>query len=214
MQSAAEYFDKTRSATCKLFEGINDYRSILRPTIFAAACTHSEDWKQKYDSWCTENKEKIEADIDAQLKYLGEIFAQAVLSGSILQIAAKAIECYSTNTEIPLEWSDLIKPGTKPVPFCIGKLIRGVPLGLIIYAGRNQHIHFEDEKLREPNATIFNKLSLNHEYSMAGSRVCFNDPAFDLKSSNFKSFANNITALIEWRSIEAYEKDMKILLNL
>lgn len=214
MQTAAEYLDKTRSAAAKLFEGIDTYLSLLRQhsTTFVTSYTSQEDLQSQYDAWYKANRANIKTELEAQKQYLGESFAQATLCGSILQLAAKAIECYSKNTEIPKDWESLIKPGTKPVPFCTGKLVRGVPLGLVIYAGRNQHVHFEDQTLREPNVEVFRRLAMNHGYGRVSTEPVV-DPAFHLGTESIDSFANNITALIGWRSVEAYEADMRTLLE-
>lgn len=215
MQNAAEYLEKTRSATAKLFEGIDTYLALLHQhqLSFITSYTNEEDLWSQYDNWYAANHSSIQAALEAQKQYLGESFAQATLCGSILQLAAKAIECYSKNAEIPEDWSSLIKPGTKPVPFCTGRLIRGVPLGLVIYAGRNQHIHFEDQNLREPNLEVFRRLAMNHGDGIGGEKHDI-DPAFHLGTESITSFANNITALIKWRSLEAYEADMRTLLEI
>jgi len=215
MQNAAEYLDKTRSAAAKLFEGIDTYLALLHQhsTTFVTSYTNQEHLERQYAAWYATNRSSIQAALEAQKQYLGESFAQATLCGSILQLAAKAIECYSKNTEIPEDWRFLIKPEAKPVPFCTGRLIRGVPLGLVIYAGRNQHIHFEDENLREPNVEVFRRLAMNHSYGK-GSTEPVIDPAFYLGTESINSFANNITALIGWRSVDAYETDMRKLLEI
>lgn len=215
MQNADEYLNKTRSAAARLFEGIDTYLALLRQhsTTFVTSYTNQEDFQRQYDAWYEKNRSSIQIALDAQKKYLGESFAQAILCGSVLQLAAKAIECYSKNKEIPEDWKALIKPESKAVPFCTGRLVRGVPLGLVIYAGRNQHIHFEDQNLREPNVEVFRRLAINHGYGK-GSTEPIVDPAFHLGTDSINSFANNITALIEWRSAEAYETDMRKLLEI
>lgn len=215
MQNAAEYLDKTRSAVAKLFDGIDTYLAFLRQhsTTFVTSYTNEEDWQKQYQAWYEANHSKIQAALDAQKQYLGESFAQAALCGAVLQIAAKAIECYSKNTQIPQDWETFIKPGSKSVPFCIGRLIRGVPLGLVIYAARNQHTHFEDQNLREPNIEVFRRLAINHGYGKGNTELIV-DPAFDLDTESINSFASNVTALIEWRSVDAYASDMRKLLEI
>ncbi len=215
MQNADEYLNKTRSAVAKLFEAIDTYLAILREhsTTFVTSYTNEEDWQKQYAAWHLANESKIQAAQDAQKQYLGESFAQATLCGAVLQIAAKAIECYSTNTKIPKDWENLIKPESKAVPFCAGRLIRGIPLGLVIYAARNQHTHFEDQDLREPNAAVFLRLAANHDYVM-GNTASVIDPAFYLSTKSINSFASNVTSLIGWRSVETYESDMRQLLEI
>lgn len=215
MQNAAQYLDKTRSAAARLFEGVDAYLAMLRDhsTTFVTSYTSQEDLQRQYDAWHKANQSKIQAALEAQKQYFGEGFAQATLCGAILQLAAKAVECYSKNTQVPQDWVSFIKPTSKPAPFCIGRLVRGVPLGLVIYAGRNQHIHFEDQNLREPNVEVFRRLAVNHRYGK-GSKEPVVDPAFHLGTASITSFANNITALVEWRSLDAYEKDMRELLEI
>jgi hypothetical protein len=214
MQTAAEYLNKTESAARKLFEGIDSYTSILRqhPTsAFTTSYTDEADFQAQYEAWAKQNAGLIRASIEAQREYVAESFAQATLCGAVLQVAAKAIECYSNNKSVPLDWLSLIKPTSKGVPFCTGRLIRTIPLGLVIYAARNQHTHFEDEELREPNVSVFERLAVNHGIK---TDQLIRDPAFDLQNTGLVSYASNCTALIGWRSYEAYEHDMHALLEI
>ncbi|NKI97567.1 hypothetical protein [Rhizobacter sp. SG703] len=215
MQNAAQYLDKTRSAAQRLFEGIDAYLALLRDhsTTFVTSHTSEEDFQRQYDAWYAERRSAIQAALDAQKQYIGESFAQATLCGAVLQLAAKAIECYSKNSHIPQDWVSFVKPHSKPVPFCTGRLVRGIPLGLVVYAARNQHTHFEDQNLREPNVEVFRRLAVNHGYGK-GSTGPVVDPAFHLGTKSIVSFANNVTALLEWRSLEAYEADMRMLLEI
>lgn len=214
MQSAADYIAKTESAMRKLFEGIDSYSEILRRhplSVFVTPYTNATNSDAQYEEWAKENQHSIAASREAQKKYIAESFAQATLCGAALQVAAKALECYSKNTVIPSEWSPVIKQRKKPIPFCVGRLIHGIPLGLVIYAARNQHTHFGDAKLNEPNLTVFECLATNHGIQ---SSQPFRHPAFDLHNTGLVSFASNCTALIGWRTYEAYEKDMRALLEI
>ena len=198
MKTAAEYLEKTESATRKLFEGIDSYLEVIRRLA-------------KYDVWVRENETDIAASLKAQRDFVAESFAHATLCGAVLQVAHKALECYSTNTAVAAEWTSLIRQGTTAVPFCCGRLVRGVPLGLVIYAARNQHAHFDDDELRDPNLSIFNRLATNHGIA---SPTPFRDPVFDLEHPRLVSFASNVTGLIEWRSYAAYENDIRVLLDI
>ena len=215
MQTPVEYLDKTRSAVSKLFEAIDTYQALLRThsNVFTTSYTDEEDFLKQLKVWSVVNQSSLESELSAQRKYLGESFAQAALCGAILQIAAKAIECYSLNTRVPTDWDLLIKPRTKAVPFCIGRLIRGVPLGLVVYAARNQHTHFEDQNLREPSVEVFQRLATRHGYGVPSDGLIY-DPAFSINTGNISSFAGNVTALLEWRSLDAYERDMRQLLSI
>lgn len=214
MQTAAEYIAKTESAMRMLFEGIDSYSEILRRhplSVFVTPYTNATNSNAQYEEWAKENRHSIAASLEAQKKYIAESFAKATLCGAVLQVAAKALECYSKNTDIPSRWSPVIKQESKAVPFCIGRLIHDVPLGLVIYAARNQHTHFGEAKLREPNLSVFERLATNHGIQ---SSQLFRHPAFDLQNTGLVSFASNCTALIDWCSYEAYEKDMRDLLEI
>lgn len=215
MQNVDQYLSKTRSAATKLFEGVDSYLAMLRDhhTTFVASYSSDEDFQRQLDAWYKQNESKIQAELQAQKQYIEESFAQATLCGALLQLAAKAVECYSKNTQVPQDWEYLIKPNSKPASFCIGRPVRGVPLGLVIYAGRNQHTHFDDQNLREPNLEVFRRLAADHRFDQ-GSKERFLDPAFQLGTARNISFANNITALMGWRSLEAYERDMRELLEI
>jgi hypothetical protein len=154
----------------------------------------------------------IQADLEAQRHYMSESFAQATLCGSVLQLAAKAIECYSCNTQIPKDWASFIRPGTKQVLFCTGNLVRDVPLGLVIYAARNQHTHFNDKQLQQPSREVFHRLSTNHVYGKRSNEAVI-DPAFHLGTESITSFASNVITLIGWSSLTDYESDMQQLLD-
>jgi hypothetical protein len=213
MQSADEYLKKTESAVRKLFEGVESYIAILKADPmpgFVTSYTDDSDLQDQYEAWANKNRNLIAASMQVQRNFIAESFAQATLCGSILQVAAKALECYSDNTEVPAEWALHIKPDSKAAPFCVGRLVRGVPVGLVIYAARNQHTHFDDSALREPNLSVFERLATNHGYS---SSEPFRDPAFDLGNPGVTSLASNVTALVGWRSYDAYERDMRKLLN-
>lgn len=202
------YLKKTESAMLKLFEGISSYIEILNnpDAAFVTSYTDDADLQSQYEVWCCENS--IAKAREAEKKFVTESFALSVLCGSVLQVAEKAIELFSKNKSVAENFGSVIKESNKNVKFCCGRLIRGVPLGLIIYAGRNQHTHFDDYPLREPNKTVFELLAKNHDF---GPNILV-DPAFDLTDSRGGSFANNITAIIGWRSYSAYEKDMKNIL--
>lgn len=213
MESAEQYISKTESAVRMLFGGIESYLLILkrnRLSGFSSRYGNDADFREKYDLWAQENEEEIQASLASQRHYLAESFAQGTLCGAILQVAAKAIECYSENEVVPHDWHDLIGPNSRAAPFCIGRDIRGVPAGLVIYAARNQHTHFEEVNLREPNVEVFRRLAANHGIN---SHDPFLDPAFDLERKALVSYASNCTGLLGWRNYSSYESDMRKLLN-
>jgi hypothetical protein len=213
METSEDYIKRTASAVRKLFEGIDEYTGILRrhgPPVFTSKYGDEESFQKNYEAWLVENDANIQKRRQAEREYLSETFAQGILCGALLQVAAKAIECYSENESIPEDWAEVIRPNNKAVRFCIGRKTRDVPLGLIIYAARNQHTHFEDEELREPNQEVFRRLAERHGIT---TNQPFADPAFDLKNKSLVSFASNCTALMGWRDYTSYEADIRALLQ-
>jgi hypothetical protein len=212
MQTAGEYLTKTESAVRKLFEAIDSYTAVLTrapQAVFVTSYVEGEEPYQLYEKWAKDNEVIIGESKRAQEEFLAEGFALATMCGAVLQVASKAIECFSANTSVPAAWSGAIGNTQSAVPFCIGKEIRTVPLGLVIYAARNQHTHFDDPKPHRVNSAVFEALALNHGYG--GS---FKDPAFDLSNPRITSLSSNVTALIKWRSYESYASDMKALLGI
>ena len=193
METAAEYLDKTESAVKILFDGIDAYFEVLR---------------NEHVQLAAENPEKLQAAFEAQRSFVAEYFALAALCGAVLQIAAKAIECYSKVDGVPEDCQDSFS-GPKIRLFCIGRRVHDVPIGLVIYAGRNQATHFNEKKLYGLNETIFQRLSdRNPSILDKGQR----DPSFDLLNPNLTIFADNITTLLGWRSFHEYNADMRALL--
>ncbi|AUB43633.1 hypothetical protein COO91_09814 (plasmid) [Nostoc flagelliforme CCNUN1] len=222
MNSPEEYIQKTKSAVLKLFDGINSYNEVLcnAPTpIFNFSSSFSDEEamakarNQAYESWILENKDTISLSLKAQKEYFAESFASATLCGSLLQIAAMGIQLFSQNEEIaedlPKILRSVIKSKSKLAKFCIGRRVRNVPIGLVIYAGRNQFNHIDEEKLNELNVTIFKLLASN--WSDAAEEVN-KDLAFDLEEKLLINFSSNITGLLGWKSYELYDSDMHSLL--
>jgi len=214
MNSAEEYLKRTESAVIAIFGGIDLYLKILRnapPPIYIGNAGDTSSQKPAYENWVDANKNAIQSSFKAQKEFSVESFALATLCGSLLQIAAMGLQWFSENEEIPEDLPKALHSSLKPktVKFCIGRRVSNVPIGLIIYAGRNQFNHMDDKELRESSRTIFNLLA--HNYTGATERSP-RDPAFDLENGVLINFSSNITGLLEWRNYESYYSDMKSLI--
>lgn len=210
MQTPSTYIARTETAVRKLFEGISSYIEILKPiqgTTFVSGQLDPALFRAEYDAWAKLNSKKLAASAAAQKEYSQQSFAMATLCGAVLQVAAKAIECYSTNTTVSVEARAIIGKSAPAAPFCIGREIRGVPIGLIIYAGRNQHTHYNEEKLNGVNEAVFERLVV------VSTSPSLKDPAMDLSNPLLDSHASNVTFLLGWRSYEAYESDLRSMLQ-
>ncbi|HSC80068.1 MAG TPA: hypothetical protein VLC08_06930 [Chitinolyticbacter sp.] len=207
MHNVDEYLQQTESATRALFTGIATYTALLKAGIgpmFMPAEQDHEKSEEAYRRWQHENQAQLLHAARQAVVFLHERFALSTLCGAVLQIAEKGLEMYSPNDKLPSNAPSLkLKP--PQAKFCVGREIRGIPLGLVIYAARNQHTHFNDSTLREPSRTIFQILAHVDGFTVP-------DPCFDLSNKSIHSFADNITALIDWRSYETYEQDMRAML--
>lgn len=213
LQTAEKYLEETESAVKKLLEGLRRYSAILKkikfPVFIAPYTSDQRAAVIAFKDWQGKNKKIIKQAKQKESKYFGYQFSKETLCGSVLQIAHAGINLYSKKQTVPSEFSRHIKAGTRVAKFCIGRRLRGVPIGLIIYAGRNQYNHMDEKTLKEPNRYIFDLLAVNH--GMKGAEN-IKDPAFDLENSLIYICAANVLFILGWDSYDAYFEDMKKLL--
>jgi len=82
---------------------------------------------------------------------LGLEVAKATLCGSIAQVAYMAISQFSQNVAVDHECAALsVTAGSKPVKFCVGRRVHGIPLGLLVYAARVQYNHWDEGRPSNP----------------------------------------------------------------
>lgn len=208
METIEEYLKATESATKKLFEGIESYISIWREVetpVFVAEYSTEAEFRERAALWAEQNRLAIDAKIEAQERYIDELFAQSTLCGAVLQIAAMGIKKYSSNSVIPEEFRELPKI-ERAKKYCIGRKIKNVPIGLIIFAGRNQYNHLDENSLHEPSNAIFRTIATVGPSKFV--KKPFLDPCFDITNPTLDNYASNITALLGWRAYKSYESDM------
>lgn len=213
LQSAMEYLKQTEPAVKNLFEDLEEYDSIRKKIMFPvciAPYALVEESGPAFKKWQRENKAAWKQASERLHKYLGYQISINTLYGSIFQIAFVGICLYSKNRVVPSELSSIVGPGTKAVRFCIGRPVRGVPIGLIIYAGRNQYNHWEEKSLREVNARIFDILATNHGIKDAAG---IREPAFALNNERVLIYSSNLAFILGWKSYDPYYTDMKNLLT-
>lgn len=204
--SPRDYFEQTSHVVKHLYLGITSCQQW---------------WEEAKAFWAPGSAEPPQteeerADLDVFLtkggEYFGRKFSEGLFCGAILQVAASGIVRFSKNSDLPASCRDLFKdiePREKKLKFCIGKERFGVPEGLIIYAGRNQYAHWEEEELRDKlNVRIFDKLNSAFQNNV------FMDLAFDLSNPTIHIYADLILlGVLQWRTYGAYVKGMKELLE-
>jgi hypothetical protein len=208
-KTPAEYLQKTEHAVKHAYNGLDSCWSY-----YQQALQHTTPPIEKDGHYVSEPPKTPEerAKLDRYLELAGKYFelkiSEAMYAGSILQAAYIAIRLYSRNETIPPSCAMLVEPSQKTViPFCIGKECHGIPTGLVIYAGRNQYNHWDEEDSHSATTKIFSALSaafLNNPLS---------DLAFDLGNPTIPIYASEIlfTAL-GWNSYEKYLVEMAELL--
>lgn len=209
MQDARTYMEDTRPAVEGLFRLLNQY-----------------DWQGMREIVAVINS-KTEGELAANKANLGsKDIAREVIAGSILQIAYVAIAKYACpaakssnvisfesgiNKLMKAESGHVRKDIKKktfelPKKFCIGRDFGLLPLGMIVYAGRNQYNHFYDGK----RLCLVNELVFNHLLQLyPNPRSGF---SFDLCPNQL--FSYSILAALGWidnkseLAYDAYKRDM------
>lgn len=214
MQTIEQYLDRTESASQKLFEGINGYMVILRdamPLTFISSTLDKDLFEKEYASWRQENEAELNARLEAENSYIDESFALANLCGAVLQTASMGINQFSARQPVPPTFQGIMEEGWSATKYCIGREVRGVPIGLIILAGRNQYNHFDERpRLKNPAKKVFQLLADMGKSDQGKPLI---DPAFNLQNDRLICFASNITGLLGWDSYDDYRKDMITMLS-
>jgi len=201
-----EYLRRTESAFRKLFDARQSYIQILKtapnPSL-VGALPEDVDFDSRIAAWVSENRATIDNAMEAQRRFFAESVAHATICGSLLQLAYMALQLYSKNAQVPTTFKGLVKPNA--IKFCVGREVRGVPAGLIVYAGRNQYSHMDESQLSALNTAVFEALATNY---IPGVR----DPAFDFQTRNLLTYAANIIGLLEWDTYEVLRDDIVSML--
>lgn len=152
-QTLNDYLGKTEHATKHLYAGLDSCREF-----YAQAQKH---WNitQLNEPLTSERKAALDQYLQLAGKYFALKFSEAMFAGGILQMAYTAIRLYSRNSLVPKNCVTIVGTKKSVLPFCIGREQYGLPIGLIIYAGRNQFSHWDDENPHEITQQVFNALS-------------------------------------------------------
>ncbi len=205
MEPYRPYFADTEHAMMSLFENMNFYLDILRDVempIFISETSDTDRFTKEYEIWVSQNKKKLSIALEKEKEYFGHSVSMGVICGSILQIAFMAILQFSSNKKVPKKLQEAINVESKATKFCIGESIRGVPKGLIIYAGRNQYNHIDEATFNKYTTYVFDRLAV---FDPQKNII---DPAFQLSHPKIANYASNIVAILGWKEYESYINDM------
>lgn len=157
MENALSYLKKTKPAAEGLFKLLNGY-----------------DW-DKMRAFVEMTKVRTREDFDARKGgFEATDVAREIIAGSILQLAYFAIDSFAVfegKSEGALhfesEMNRLLRESSNPrmkatfsLPekFCVGRNIGDLPLGMLVFAGRNQYNHYDEDRLNVVNEVVFNAL--------------------------------------------------------
>lgn len=200
-KDVAAYLQKTEHAVKHFYSGLDSCWSYYQQAL--------EHWdiSQLDQPMTPERQAGLDRYLQLAGKYFDLKFSEAAFAGSILQVAYMAVRLYSRNTSIPPSCTALVRPSQKStIPFCIGPEKHTVPIGLIVYAGRNQYSHWDDDEPHDVTQRVFGALSDAFRDNMSA------DFAFSLANPTIYVYASEVlfTAL-GWTLYEAYLAAMTAL---
>lgn len=205
-----DYLKETKHASHHLFEGLAYYRNFVKEMphpIFISDIPFDDEeaWDKAFAQWHAENKEVIELSHKMSRQYFGLAFSYATICGSVLQIASMGIAKFSENDKVPLSCREFIKSKQRAIRYCVGREIRGLPIGIVIHAARNQYNHWDEPEPYPITKAVFEALALGHGHGD------YRDPAFDLENPNLDIYSHNVLSLMQWNSYEDYHRDIQAL---
>ena len=189
-----DFLQETEHAVRHLFDGIQHYESILKGVTPPSQARTPEE-VQRY--------------VVLAERYFGYSFSEAALCGAVLQVAFMGISLFSSNSVIPASCSAIVPAVDHPATrFCIGRQIHGIPIGLVVYAGRNQHSHWDDAGFNQPTTAVFRAL-----YQAYAENLFF-DLAYVLDWPQRTTKTHYIVLNeLGWAEYDVYLTDMRTLIG-
>lgn len=208
-----QYLDRTEYAVKQLFDSLSHYQDLISESISPIITAEeldlecgfeSKEFSQSFNDFFDKNpeiKKQQELSRSKFREYVDKNPAHAIICGSILQVAHMGISKFSNYKD-----QCIVSITEKSSKFCVGRSIKGVPIGLVIYAGRNQYNHW-DEDPHKLTKEIFNLLATNN------TTTDYKDPAFNIDLANIDAYSHNILSLLGWNSYNDYKSDMLAISN-
>ncbi|MFS0755125.1 hypothetical protein ABC383_10565 [Noviherbaspirillum sp. 1P10PC] len=211
MNNAIDYFLRTEN-TVRMLLAENEtcktkVRLIQENIMVNSALSESLVSSKSFIDWWVKNKNEKDVTFEAHKRYSLEAFASSLLAGTVLQIAARAIELYSENTTVPNEWGKIVRRSF-PIPkFFIGRTVHTVPVGLVIYSGRDQYLKTYSGRVIEAiNQEVFARLA---NFSRRLEFQNFVERSSGFYSMHAEYLASNVLDILCWNSYDQYIEDMQ-----
>jgi hypothetical protein len=147
-----------------------------------------------------------------------DVFSLAVLCGAVLQIADKGIEVCSANKTIPKSCATFVR-SQNLARYCIGRQIRGLPMGAIVHGGRNQDQHWNEEDTHAVGGGFHPfTAGVFHALALAYSDEMLMDLVYVLGGHGLsgppRSRADSIVlTTLKWTNYDSYIRDMRLMLK-
>lgn len=169
------------------------------------------------------------SDPTEQTKQVKTMFSQHIprdaIAGAMLQIAFMSMRHFpktGSKNETVTFLEALVNERSKksysyPISHCVGREIIGIPVGLLIFAARNQYNHQDEsaKRLQYYNRIIFE--ALDRTLGKVGATGL----GFDLYSEKPTMYAYSVVMLLGWtytvqtpNPISAFRDDMKSIMNM
>lgn len=191
--TARQFIEETEHAVRHLFNGLEYYDGLLEGLTPPSQAS---------------NLIQVNHYVSQAGRYFALSNSRSALCGAVLETAYVAINAFPKNSTIPTSCISFVQLGDRAVRFCIGRELHGLPLGLIIYAGRNQHVHWEDKSFDKPTTAVFERLFRVHE-----SNPLF-DMAYVLDWPRRSSKAHHVVQNeLRWRTHEDYARDLRDIIG-
>lgn len=211
MKTLCEYLHRTESAAHILFRGLAGYRAILTGAevqTLIVAYRDDADLERQTTEWLSSNERAIVRQKEAFASFAAETFFQATLAGAILQLASAAIEQFGVPRALSSDALQVVPPSKSQ--FWAGRIVRGLPLGAVLLAGRNQHMHSSDKDFNRFTTAAFARMATAHGFPGYEN---VSDPGLSLASRDrdnplLRSLAHNILFVTGWKSPSDMREDL------
>lgn len=198
-----------RDLYSELLEALHEHKDFVFSDEYNSDPENPDYDKElaRYEHESTETQARCKA---ALSKLPGAGVSRNAIAGAIVQIAFMGIKMHSKRTDIPEGWEafGVSSKGSRNNLrlFGGGRLVWGqVPVGLVIYAARNQYNHYDEAPKNALVQEVFRRIR-----SYGRENLAFEDvPSFD---TNAEGVADHLLSLLGWNSYEQVAADLRAVL--
>ena len=197
--SARKFLKETEPAVKHMFAALVHY-DLLNPP-------RKEYYKK---NGCVQARKEVIKFMGRSITAMGLDMAKATLCGAIVEVAYSAIKQYSKNRAIPISCGKLDIPlDNDKVKFYVGREVHGIPLGLLIFAAREQYSNWEAGTPSNPTA----KGVFEHLRSVR-KRDIWQDLLYELDWPVKRPAPHYIIQKeLQWHAYDDYLADMSFVLS-